>query len=503
MRRTPALLLLAVLALSACVGPRYRRPQVVTPPAWKEAGDWKLAEPNDAAPRGHWWSVYGDPQLDGLMQQVEISNQNVRTYAARFDQAMALLGQSRAGLLPTLGASASSTRSQNGLAGLSNGVGAISTGGTGGSGGSGGAGGTGATGSGGGAISTGGGGTRTVDRFALSLSWQLDLWGNIRNTVAANRASAQASAGDLAGALLSAQSTLAQSYFQLRVTDLNLQLLEGVTQAYGKALEITQNRYKAGVAQRSDVTQAQSQLESARAQALDLSITRATLEHAIAVLVGKAPAELGIERNDHLPEIPDIPLTLPAQLLERRPDIAAAERRMAAANARIGVATSAYFPTLTLSGTGGYSNAGWAHLLSLPNRFWSVGPSLAETLFDAGARGFQRAQAKALYEESVATYRQTVLTAFQAVEDDLVTLRMLRQEALAERAAADAAAQTLAIVQNQYKAGTVDYLNVATAQTASLNAERAWRDIMSRALVASAGLAASLGGGWEAQQLKP
>lgn len=274
-------------------------------------------------------------------------------------------------------------------------------------------------------------------------------------------------------------------------------------QAEQKALEVTQNRYKAGVAQRSDVTQAQSQLEGARAQWLDLSITRATLEHAIAVLVGKAPAELGIARSDHVPELPDIPLALPTQLLERRPDIASAERRMAAANAQIGVATAAFFPTLTLGASGGYSGTSWTHLFSLPNRFWSVGPSLAETLFDAGAHRYQRAQAQALYEESVATYRQTVLTAFQNVEDDLATLRVLREESMAERAAADAAAQTLTIVQNQYKAGTVDFLNVATAQTASLNAERAWRDITSRALVASAGLAAALGGGWDVGQLKP
>ena len=322
------------------------------------------------------------------------------------------------------------------------------------------------------------------------------MWGRIRRTVESNRAAAQASAGDLAAALLSAQTTLAQSYFQLRVVDLDLGLLERSTDAYERALEVTQNRYQAGVAARSDVTQAQTQLETARAQLLDLGIQRATLEHAIAVLVGKPPAAVSIPRTDQIPAVPDIPLSLPSELLERRPDVAAAERRVAAANAQIGVAKAAYFPTLTLTGSGGYQSTTFSRLFELPNRFWSVGPSLAETLFDAGARKYQEAEAIAVYDQDVASYRQTVLTAFQDVEDNLVSLKVLAQEALAERAAADAAAETLRIIENQYKAGTVDYLNVVSAQNASLSAERAFRDITNRSLTASVGLLKALGGGW-------
>jgi len=313
--------------------------------------------------------------------------------------------------------------------------------------------------------------------------------------------SAQASAGDLAGALLSAQATLAQSYFQLRVTDLDLALLERSMDGYQKALEVTQNRYQAGVAQRSDVTQAQTQLENARAQWLDLGITRATLEHAIAVLIGKPPAALSIARRDQTPAIPAIPLTLPSQLLERRPDIAAAERRTAAANAQIGIARAAWFPNLSLGASGGYASNSFSKLFELPNRFWSLGPDLAGTLIDFGARHYQVRAAIANYDQNVATYRQTVLSAFQDVEDNLATLAVLARESMAERAAADAAAETLTITQNQYKAGTVDYLNVVSAQNASLGAERAWRDITNRSLAASVSLLKALGGGWSTDTL--
>ena len=342
---------------------------------------------------------------------------------------------------------------------------------------------------------------RTQDRVSLATVWELDVWGRVRRTVESNRESAQASAGDLAAMLLSEQATLAQSYFQLRVTDLDLGLLERSMAAYEKALEVTRNRYQAGVAQRYDVTQAQTQLENVRAQHVDLGITRATLEHAIAVLVGKPPAALSIPRKDQAPAIPAIPLTLPSQLLERRPDIAAAERRAAAANAQIGIARAAWFPTLSLGGSEGYASSGFSGLFQVPNRFWSLGPDLAGTLVDFGARRYQVRAAIASYDQSVATYRQTVLTAFQEVEDNLAALKMLAEESTAERAAADAAAETLAIVENQYKAGTVDYLNVVSAQNASLGAERAWRDITNRSLAASVGLLKALGGGWRSDAL--
>ena len=473
---------LVILATAAgcqylSVGPVYHRPSLEVPESYQEAKDWKPAEPQDTKPRGNWWDLYDDPDLDALMRQVAVSNQNVRLAAARYEQAVALLGNARSGYFPTITADVSSTRSQNALT--------VGGGGT-------------ATTS---ASAAGGSGTRTQDRVSATMNWELDVWGRIRRTVESNRESAQASAGDLAAALLSAQATLAQSYFQLRVTDLDLALLERSMDGYQKALEVTQNRYQAGVAQRSDVTQAQTQLENARAQWLDLGITRATLGHAIAVLIGKPPAALSIERKDQTPAIPAIPLTLPSQLLERRPDIAAAERRTAAANAQIGIARAAWFPALSLGATGGYASNSFSKLFEVPNRFWSLGPDLAGTLIDFGARHYQVRAAIANYDQNVASYRQTVLSAFQDVEDNLATLAVLARESIAERAAADAAAETLAIAQNQYKAGTVDYLNVVSAQNASLAAERAWRDITNRSLAASVGLLKALGGGWSTDTL--
>jgi NodT family efflux transporter outer membrane factor (OMF) lipoprotein len=474
--------LLALTALPGCqylsVGPVYHRPSIEVPESYKEARDWKPAEPQDAKPRGNWWDLYDDADLDALMRQVALSNQSVRVAAARYEQAVALLGNARSGYFPTITADVSSTRSQN----------AFTVGG----------GGSGTTSA---SAAAAGKSTTTQDRASASMNWELDVWGRIRRNVESNRESAQASAGDLAGALLSEQATLAQAYFQLRVTDLDLALLERSMDGYSKALEVTQNRYQAGVAQRSDVTQAQTQLENARAQWLDLGITRATLEHAIAVLIGKPPAALTIARKDETPTIPGIPLTLPSQLLERRPDIAAAERRTAAANAQIGIARAAWFPTLSLGATGGYASGSFSKLFEVPNRFWSLGPDLAGTLIDFGARHYQVRAAIANYDQSVATYRQTVLSAFQDVEDNLATLAVLARESVAERAAADAAAETLTITQNQYKAGTVDYLNVVSAQNASLSAERAWRDITNRSLAASVNLFKALGGGWSAASL--
>jgi len=474
--------LLALTALPGCqylsVGPVYHRPSIEVPESYKEARDWKPAEPQDAKPRGNWWDPYDDADLDALMRQVAVSNQSVRLAAARYEQAVALLGNARSGYFPTITADVSSTRSQN----------AFTVGG----------GGSGTTSA---SAAAAGKSTTTQDRASASMNWELDVWGRIRRNVESNRESAQASAGDLAGALLSEQATLAQAYFQLRVTDLDLALLERSMDGYSKALEVTQNRYQAGVAQRSDVTQAQTQLENARAQWLDLGITRATLEHAIAVLIGKPPAALTIARKDETPTIPAIPLTLSSQLLERRPDIAAAERRTAAANAQIGIARAAWFPTLSLGATGGYASGSFSKLFEVPNRFWSLGPDLAGTLIDFGARHYQVRAAIANYDQSVATYRQTVLSAFQDVEDNLATLAVLARESVAERAAADAAAETLTITQNQYKAGTVDYLNVVSAQNASLSAERAWRDITNRSLAASVNLLKALGGGWSAASL--
>jgi NodT family efflux transporter outer membrane factor (OMF) lipoprotein len=336
---------------------------------------------------------------------------------------------------------------------------------------------------------------------SLSVAWELDVWGRIRRTVESDKAAAIASESDLANALLSAQATLVQSYMQLRATDSDLDLYEHSIVAYERALAITQNRYDAGVAQRTDVTQAQSQLESARAAAFDLAVTRRTLEHAIAVLIGRPPSELTIARTNTLPDVPETPALVPAALLERRPDIAAAERRTAAANAQIGVARAAYFPDLSLAGTGGYESNEFSTLFRVPNRFWSLGPNLAQTVFDAGAIHAKVKQNIAAYDFNVATYRQTVLTAFQDVEDNLATLKLLAQESVAEANAAAAAEKTLEITQNQYQSGTVDYLSVVVAQQTALTAERAVRDLANRRLTASVGLLKALGGGWRTADL--
>jgi multidrug efflux pump len=474
-----ALVLLCLLA-GCAVGPDYKRPQAATPPMFKEAEGWKVAEPSDAAPRGNWWDVYKDPVLDQLVAQVKVSNQNVIAAEAQYGQALALVSGARSQFFPQITADVSSTRSQNALTAEVSG-----------------------------ATTTGTGTsqanvpaqTRTSDRVSLSAAWELDVWGRIRRTVESDKAAAIASESDLANALLSAQAMLVQSYLQLRATDTDLDLYEHSIVSYERALTITQNRYDAGVAQRTDLTQAQAQLESTRAAAFDLAVTRHTLEHAIAVLTGRPPSELTIARTNTLPDVPETPTLIPATLLERRPDIAAAERRTAAANAQIGVARAAYFPDLSLTGTGGYESNEFSTLFSVPNRFWSLGPNLAQTIFDAGAIHAQVKQNIAAYDFNVATYRETVLTAFQDVEDNLATLKLLAQESQAEVNAAKAAEQTLEITQNQYQAGTVDYLNVVVAQQTALTAERAVRDLANRRLTASVGLLKALGGGWRTADL--
>jgi NodT family efflux transporter outer membrane factor (OMF) lipoprotein len=472
-----AALVLLCLLIGCSVGPDYRRPAVGTPPAFKEADGWKVAEPNDAAPRGNWWDVYNDPILDDLVRQVRVSNQNVIAAEAQYRQALALVSGARALYFPQVTANTLSTRSQNALTASVAGAAPTTNG------------------------SAAPAPTRTIDRVSVSVAWELDVWGRIRRTVESDKAAAVASESDLANALLSAQAMLVQSYMQLRATDTDLDLYERSVVAYQRALTVNQNRYEAGVAQRTDVTQAQGQLESARAQAIELAVTRATLEHAIAVLIGRPPSELTIARTDALPDVPETPALVPATLLERRPDIAAAERRAAEANAQIGVARAAYFPALSITGTGGYQSNQFSNLFRVPNRFWSLGPQLAQTVFDAGAIHSRVKQNIAAYDFNVANYRQTVLTAFQDVEDNLSTLKLLAQESVAEANAATAAERTLIITQNQYEAGTVDYLNVVVAQQAALTAERSVRDLFNRRLTASVGLLKALGGGWSTAEL--
>jgi len=452
-------------ALAGCmVGPDYVRPSAPESTTFKEAAGWKVAQPQDDSPRGPWWKPFADSELDRLASQVEVDNQTVAAAAARVREAQAATQASRAQLFPLVTGNAAAVRTSRGSA-------------------------------------AGGGGVTNSYNAALDLNWELDLWGRIRRGVEASDATAQASAADLAAATLSLQALLAQDYLLLRVQDAEIDLLRETVSAYERSLTLTQNQYNAGVVARGDVVQAEAQLAATRAQLLDATIQRAQLEHAVAVLVGKPPSKLAIAPQQLPAVFPQIPVTLPSELLERRPDVAAAERRTASANAQIGVAQAAFFPSLTLAATGGVQSSVLGDLLSLPARYWSIGPLLAQTLFDAGLRKAQKEQAIAVYDETVATYRQTVLTAFQEVEDNLAALSILEREAARQAEAVKAAREALAIAINQYRAGTANYLAVVVLQTAALNSERTALAIHGRRLTASVGLIKALGGGWDATKL--
>ncbi len=455
--------------MAACtVGPDYVRPTPVEnmPSSFKELQGWKVAQPQDGAINGRWWELYQDPVLNSLVEQVAISNLNVAEAEARFRQARALVQSARAGYFPAVSAGASATRSHR-----SENLGSVTIGSP----------------------------TVTDLQLPVDLSWELDLWGRIRRGVEAGQAGAQASAADLAAITLSSQAELASNYFQLRVVDAQKQLLEATTANYRKSLEMTQNRYNAGVAAKSDLLQAETQLKSTEAQAIDLGVQRAQLEHAIAFLIGKSPASFSLPGAILKNTIPPIPTGLPSELLERRPDIASAERRMAAANAQIGIAEAAWFPTVKLSASAGFEASTLATWFNWPSRFWSVGPAMSALLFDGGLRRAQTDQVRAAYDATVAAYRQTVLTAFQGVEDNLAALRILEEETLVQDEAVQAAKQVVTITNNQYRAGTVPYLNVLVAQTTDLANERTALDIMGRRLVASVLLIKALGGGWDTE----
>ncbi|MEK7875190.1 MAG: efflux transporter outer membrane subunit, partial [Pseudomonadota bacterium] len=416
--------------LGACTaGPKYVRPDVATPSAYKEAGEWKIAQPRDTVKRGKWWEIFRDAQLNALAEQIDISNQNVRIAEARFQQARALVQSARAGLFPSVTGRAAVTRSSSPSG------------------------------------ATRGSGATTAYDLSIDAGWEVDLWGRVRNTVDSNVAGAQASAADLEAVRLSAQAEIALDYFQLRVLDGQRRLLEDSVAAFQKSLDLTRNRYAAGVAGKVDVVQAETQLKSTQAQAIDIGVQRAQLEHAIAILIGKPPAEFALAPMPLNLAMPAVPLGLPSELLERRPDIAAAERRVAAANAQIGVAKSAFFPALTLSASAGFQNSSFAQWLTVPSRFWALGPAIAQSIFDAGLRRALTAQAIAVYDANVAAYRQTVLGGFQEVEDNLAALHILEQAAGVQQEAVQAARQSLELTLNQYQAGTVSYLNVVTVQT--------------------------------------
>lgn len=480
--RLPPVLVLALgLALAGCaVGPDYRRPEVNTPAAFRQAEGWKAAQPADALERGAWWELYGDATLSQLQERLETANQSLAQALAQYRQAQALARGARASFFPSLGASASKTRSGSGAA--SSGTVRLPDGST---------------------VATGAGGGGVSNSYELSfgVNWELDLWGRLRRQLESSRAGMQASAADLAAVRLSLQSELALNYLQLRVLDAQKRLLDATVAAYERSLRLTENQYNAGIVPRSDVAQALTQLKGTQAQAIDLVYQRAQLEHAIAVLVGLPPAEFRLAEAPGVPEFPGVPALLPSQLLERRPDVAAAERRVMAANAEIGVARSAWFPSLDLSATGGWRSGGFANWISAPNRFWSIGPEFAMILFDGGLIRSQVEQTEAAYDQTVAFYRQTVLDSFREVEDFLVQLRVLEEESGVQREALDAARESLRLLENQYKAGTIDYNAVVNVQTAALNNERTSLTLLGSRLAASVRLIAALGGGWQSAGL--
>ena len=467
-RLTP---ILGSLVLSGCaVGPRYAKPTVPAPPAYKEVlADWKTAQPSDQIAKGKWWEIFQDPQLNALEEQVNVSNENLKAAEAQFRQARALVRYNRAAYYPTVTAGASAAREH-----LSSHRPLVPS-------------------------STAVNGTDLA--IPVDVSYEADVFGRVRHTVEAARANAQASAGDLESVRLSLHAELALDYFEMRTLDAEEQLLKSNVTSFEKALELTQNRYNGGVASAVDVAQAQTQLENTRTQAIDVLILRAQNEHAIATLIGQPAPAFNIPASAWNSPPPDIPPGLPSDLLERRPDIAAAERRVAAANAQVGVARAAYFPIFTLTGTGGFESTAITTLIQGPSGFLTVGAAAAVTAFDGGRRRAVSEQARAAYDQSVANYRQSVLTAFQEVEDNLAVLRILDDEAKAQQAAVAAAEHSLELSTNRYKGGVVSYLEVTTAQSTALADERAAVDILRRRMTASVSLIKALGGGWNSASL--
>jgi NodT family efflux transporter outer membrane factor (OMF) lipoprotein len=466
--------------VSACeVGPDYMRPATPMSMAFRENKGWMPASPRTAAGWEAWWSIYDDPVLDGLEKQVDISNQNLKSAEAAYRAARADVGVQRGALFPEFGTNFSAQRSGGGARNTT-----VVTGGGGGTG-----------------TLVSGAKARTTYQADLSGSWDIDVWGRIRRTVESSVATAQASAADIAAARLSAQSTLAADYFQLRATDEEARILAASVKDFQTALEIAQNKFKAGVATQLDVLEAQTQIDGVQAQLVNVQLTRAQVEHAIAVLVGKPPSDVAVELAPLTTIVPVIPANVPSDLLQRRPDIAASEYDVAAANAQIGVAVAAWYPDLTLGGSYGFASAALGSLFSAPNAAWSVGPALAETIFNGGARVAQTEGARARYDQSVATYRQTVLAAFQQVEDELAALRVLEQQAVVENRTVADARQSELLTLNQYRAGIVDFTTVLTAQTTRLNAENAALNVLDQRLAASVQLVVALGGGWDATRV--
>jgi NodT family efflux transporter outer membrane factor (OMF) lipoprotein len=470
--------LIFLLFFGCTVGPRYTPPPTPTPPAYKEpppdnfkeADDWKSSDPQDALPRGKWWEIFCDADLNALQDQVNISNQDIASAEGRFRAARAAIRVARAGLFPTLTVGPNATLSRVPSTRVTSSSASIS-------------------------------GAGAFYQLPIDFSYEADVWGQVRRTVESNIENTQANAADVETIRLSVHSELAMDYFQLRGLDAEQKLFEDTIAGFARALQLTQNRYRQGIASQLDVAQAQTQLDTTRAQATDLGVQRAQFEHAIAVLRGDAPAELTIAVRNLEIQPPVIPVGLPSQLLERRPDIAAAERRAAAANALIGVAKAAYFPTISFNLIAGVEGSKLANLFSWPSRFWLLGPSLAQTVFDGGRRRGLTEVAEATYDSAVGTYRQTVLTAFQDVEDNLAALRILAEEAAQQDVAIASSQLALDLALHRYRGGITTYLDVVTAQNVLLSNQRTAIDIRSRRMLASVLLIKALGGGWNTTDL--
>ncbi len=483
-KRTNFVPLLLGLTLSACmVGPDYHRPSTPVPVAYKELAGWTIAQPQDAVSRGSWWSIYHDPELDALERQVNVSNQTVKQFEAEYRNAVALVQEARADLFPTVGITPGVTRSSGfGGGGRSSSTLRSSS-------------------SGGGLGGGGGGGPTTQYSIEGTIDWTPDVWGRIRRQVESQVAAAQLGAADLANAQLSAQMTLAVDYFDLRSEDSLTDLLRKTVAAYDATWRITHNQYLAGTSSLADDVEARAQLESARAQLVGVGVQRAIFEHAIAVLTGHPPADLTIPFGLMPAAVPVPPPGLPSTLLQRRPDIAAAERQMQEENALIGYQIGAFYPDISLSTLGGFVGSPLSQLFSVASRVWSLGASASEPLFEGGARSAAVAAARATYDQSVANYRQVVLTALQQVEDEISSLRILEQQGHAEQVAVDAAQRAVDILLNQYRAGTVAYTSVVTEQTILLSDQQAALSVQQSRLVASVTLVTSLGGGWNTGEL--
>jgi NodT family efflux transporter outer membrane factor (OMF) lipoprotein len=469
---------LAVLLAGCSVGPKYTRPSVPAAPAYKEAppasfkesDGWKPAQPDDQVIRGKWWELFEDPQLNALEEQINVTNQTLKVAEARFRQARATIRFNRAAQYPTISTSPSISRE---LASANRPLRQGTTG-------------------------------KGYADFTLpfDVSYEVDLWGRVRHSIEAAREEFQATAADLETVRLSLHSELAVDYFELRSLDMQKRILDDAVNAYEKALQLTRNRFDGGVSAASEVAQAETQLETTRAQDIDVGVQRAQFEHAIAVLIGQTPETVSISVvPSKAVNPPGVPVGVPSQLLERRPDIAAAERRVASANEQVGIAKIAYFPTLLLSAVGGLEGNSITNWLNWPSRFWAVGPNVLQTIFDGGRRKAVSESAMANYDATIANYRETSLGAFREVEDNLAALRILDEELKTQRTAVASSQRSLALSTNRYKGGLFTYLEVITAQTVALTNERTEVDLVRRRMDASVLLIKALGGGWDASQL--